>query len=353
MVEISVLLYVFNDEEFIKDSIESIINQSFTDLEIICMDDESTDNSLSILKQYAQNDDRVKVYSNKHCGLGISINNALKNVNGKYVQILKTGTILKENALSKMFEKIRDKEADFVMANIKNQDKTGKEYENNQYSLNKLLTICGDNAFNLDDVQDIFFELDASVENKLYSKKFIQDNDITFKGNCEYSENIFFYETFLQAEKIYCLKDILFIHQDRYTLLKRRDTEKMLNIPISSNKIMDLFKKYDKLENNKEIYNHLFNRNMKGYFTIKEIYKNDYFNMIKTGLVDLIKSDHADDFLDNIEDYNRKLFEQIIISENFYEFNRLQKTYYEKIEFNKLLNRKKYLKPYIETMNGE
>lgn len=351
MVEISVLLYVFNDDEFIKDSLESIINQSFTDLEIICLDDESTDNSLSLLKQYAQKDNRIKVYSHKHCGLGTSINNVLENVNGKYVQILKAGTLLKDNALSAMFEKIDENEADFVMANIINQDKSGKEYENNQYSLNKVITQCGDKAFGLDDLQEVFLELDSSLENKLYSLQFIQDNDISFRGSCEYSENIFFYETFLSAGKIYCLKDVLFIHQDKYTSLKNRDTKKFLNVPGASNKILDLFKKFDKLENNKKIYNRLFNMNMKGYFSINEIYKNDYFNLIKSALVDLIKSEEIDDFLDNIEDYNRKLFEQILISENSYEFNRLQKTYYEKIEFNKLLNRKKFLRPYIEKMN--
>ena len=353
MVEISVLLYVFDDDEFLKDSIESIMNQSFTDLEIICIDDESTDDSLSLLKQYAQKDERIKVYSHKHCGLATSVNNVMNDIKGKYVQILKAGTLLKENALNAMLEKIHDKNADFVMANIKNQDKNGKEYENEQYSISNVINQCGDKSFDFDEVQNLIFKLNPSLENKLYSTEFIQDNEITFKGDCEYCENIFFYESFILAKKINCLNDFLFVHLDRYTTLKNRDSKKFLNIPISSNKIMDLFKQYDKLENNKDIYNYLFNRNMKGYFTIKEIYKDEYFNTIRADLVNLINSDEIDDFLDNIEDYNRKLFEQIIISENSYEFNRLQKTYYEKIEYNKLLNRKRFLKPYIAKMNEE
>ncbi|HIH35922.1 MAG TPA: glycosyltransferase family 2 protein [Methanosphaera sp.] len=353
MVEISVLLYVFDDDEFIGDSIESIMNQSFTDLEIICIDDESTDDSLALLEQYAKKDERIKVYSHKHCGLSTSINNVIKNINGNYVQILKAGTLLKENALQAMLEKIQDTDADFVIANIKNRDKNGKEYENDQYSISNVINQCGDKSFDFDEVQNLILELNPSVENKLYSAQFLQDNEITFKGNCEYSENIFFYESFIRANKVNCLNDFLYLHLDRYTTLKNRDTRKFLNIPPSSNKIMDLFKQYDKLENNKGIYNHLFNRNMKGYFTIKEIYKNEYFNTIRTDLVNLLNSDEIDEFLENIEDYNRKLFEQIIISDNSYEFNRLQKTYYEKIEYNKLLNRRRFLKPYIAKMNEE
>ncbi len=352
MAEISVLLYVFNDDEFIKDSLDSLMNQSFADMEIICIDDESTDNSLSLLKQYAKEDNRIKVYSHKHCGFVTSINNVIKSINGKYIHILNTGTLLNKNALSAMYKKAQDNETDIIMANIKNHDKkTGKEYENHEYSLTKVINQCGEKIFKYEDVQDLIFELNPSLENKLYSTKFIKENDITFEGNSQYSENIFFYESFLLAEKIICLNEFLFVHLDRYTTLKNRDTEKMLNIPPTTNKIMELFIKYDKVDENKNIYNYLFNRNMKGYYTIKEIYRSEYFNKIRKALISLTKSNEIDDFLDNITDFNRKIFEQIIISENSYEFNRLQKTYYEKIEYNKLLNRKRFLQPYIAKMN--
>lgn len=351
MVEISVLLYVFNDDEFLKESVESIVNQSFKDLELICIDDESTDNSLAILNQYAQDDDRIKVYTHKHCGFTSSVNKVINSINGKYVQILNAGTLLDKNALSAMFEKAEEKKTDIVMANIKNRDKKGKEYENNEYSLTKVANLCGDKEFGFDDVKEEIFELTPSLENKLYSVKFLTDNDIALMDDSEYGQNTFFYESLFSAEKICCLNEFLFIHLDVFDALKNRNSEKLLNIPSAANKIMILFKKYGKLEDNKNLYNYLFSRTMKGYYSINEVYKDDYFNEIRTDSKNLMKSDEIDDFLENITDYNRKIFEQIIISENAYEFNRLQKTYYEKIEYNKLLNRKRFLQPYIEKMN--
>ena len=85
MVEISVIIPVFNSEEFLNRCLDSLLNQSFTDIEIICVDDGSTDNSLKILKSYANKDNRVKVFTQQNNGAGAARNLGLKYVKGKYV----------------------------------------------------------------------------------------------------------------------------------------------------------------------------------------------------------------------------------------------------------------------------
>ncbi|MGN1321130.1 MAG: glycosyltransferase family 2 protein, partial [Methanosphaera sp.] len=82
MVEISVIIPVFNSEEFLNKCLDSLLNQSFTDIEIICVDDGSTDNSLKILKSYANKDDRVRVFTQENNGAGAARNLGLKYVNG-------------------------------------------------------------------------------------------------------------------------------------------------------------------------------------------------------------------------------------------------------------------------------
>ena len=63
MIKISVIMPIYNDEEKIYDSINSVLSQSLTDIELICVDDGSTDNSLRILKSLAEKDDRIRVFS--------------------------------------------------------------------------------------------------------------------------------------------------------------------------------------------------------------------------------------------------------------------------------------------------
>ena len=82
---ISVLLCVFNGERYLKESIESIINQTFKDWEMIAIDDGSNDRTLEILKTYALKDTRVKVYTQENIGLTKSLNKAINISNGKYL----------------------------------------------------------------------------------------------------------------------------------------------------------------------------------------------------------------------------------------------------------------------------
>ena len=80
MTKVSVIMPVYNCEVFLKDSVESILNQSLSDLELICVDDGSTDNSLEILKEYENQDSRVKVFALNHLGGGDARNFALNQV---------------------------------------------------------------------------------------------------------------------------------------------------------------------------------------------------------------------------------------------------------------------------------
>ena len=84
--KISVIMSVYNGEEYLEESIQSIVNQTFKDFEFIIINDCSTDNSLKIIKRYAQKDNRIKLINNtKNIGLTISLNKSLHIATGKYI----------------------------------------------------------------------------------------------------------------------------------------------------------------------------------------------------------------------------------------------------------------------------
>ena len=84
MVEISVIIPAYNAIDYMDESLDSIINQSFKDLEIICVDDGSTDNTLERLEYYASKDSRIQVYTQENQGPGGATNTGLSKAKGKY-----------------------------------------------------------------------------------------------------------------------------------------------------------------------------------------------------------------------------------------------------------------------------
>ena len=86
MVKVSVIIPVFNVEKYINECVDSVINQTLTDIEIICVNDGSTDNSLNLLKQIP--DPRIKIISQENKGLAAARNEGMKHAKGEYITFL-------------------------------------------------------------------------------------------------------------------------------------------------------------------------------------------------------------------------------------------------------------------------
>ena len=82
MVKVSIIIAVYNAEKYLKQCLDSAINQTLDDIEIICVNDGSTDNSLMVLNDIAAKDKRIKVINQENAGQGAALNKALDNVCG-------------------------------------------------------------------------------------------------------------------------------------------------------------------------------------------------------------------------------------------------------------------------------
>ena len=85
MIKVSVIIPIFNVEKYLKKSLDSVINQTLKEIEIIAIDDGSTDNSLNILKEYQNTDDRIIIFEQENKGPGEARNLALNHVKGEYI----------------------------------------------------------------------------------------------------------------------------------------------------------------------------------------------------------------------------------------------------------------------------
>ena len=115
MIKISVIMPIYNDEEKIYDSINSVLSQSLTDIELICVDDGSTDNSLRILKSLAEKDDRIRVFSQKNQGSGKARNKGISEAKGEYIAFLDSDDQMVDNdALNQLYTEAKKNNVDML-----------------------------------------------------------------------------------------------------------------------------------------------------------------------------------------------------------------------------------------------
>ena len=343
MVEISILLYVHNCGNFLKDSLDSLINQNFHDFEIYCIDDGSDDNSLEILEEYSKKDVRIKYVSLEYLGFSKAMNQAISLIEGKYVYFMKPSTHLKYNAADILFQQAKKTNADMIFTD------TNYQYENSYYnksdSIYQIQENVNNDIFNYNDLKNLVFSIDPSLENKFYRLDFIKNNGLEFFEDLIYPEYLFFYNSLLCANKISYLKEFLFDYKKPFEFLKR-DEIKIENIFKEYNLILEKFREINEFNIFKKYFLELkLSFFMREYGRIKEDYKEIFFNIFKNDLIDtFLSEDFEDESVEFLSNFNRKLFEQILISENIYEFDLLRKNLFVTTEFNDIINRKSFLK---------
>ena len=102
----SVIMPCYNSERYVSDSINSVINQTYTNWELILVNDGSTDNTLDLINEYAANDERIKVFSKENGGYATAVNFGLDNISGDYFLFLGSDDRLGEDLFERLFEQI-------------------------------------------------------------------------------------------------------------------------------------------------------------------------------------------------------------------------------------------------------
>lgn len=137
MPKVSVIIPVYNTEKYLKKCLDSVVNQTLEDIEIICINDASTDNSLKILQDYAKNDKRIKVINlSENKGAGYAKNIGLKIVKGEYIGFVDPDDYIDLNYYEQLYKKAIIKNADLVKCNVI-VVKTNNEKEHS--NLNRLI----------------------------------------------------------------------------------------------------------------------------------------------------------------------------------------------------------------------
>ena len=130
VIKISVIMPIYNDEENIIDSVSSVLNQSLTEIELICVDDGSTDNSLNLLNDFAEKDNRIRVFSQINQGSGKARNKGISEAKGEYIAFLDSDDqMVDKDALNQLYAEGKKNNLDMVSGGIQFVSKDKINYE--------------------------------------------------------------------------------------------------------------------------------------------------------------------------------------------------------------------------------
>lgn len=211
---VSVILPCYNTENFLRQCLDSIINQTLRDIEIICVNDGSTDSTLDILHQYRAADDRIIILEQANAGAGAARNNGLRHAQGKYLSFLDADDFFELDMLEKAAEAAEKYEADYIVFN------------SNQYHQDKDVFVEVPWAIRLCDIppympftyrqltDNIFLSFVGWAWDKLYRRSFVLKHDLWFQEQRTSNDMLFVFSALVCAKRIAVVNEVL-AHQRR------------------------------------------------------------------------------------------------------------------------------------------
>ncbi|ULO01692.1 glycosyltransferase, family 2 [Campylobacter sp. RM5004] len=329
--KISIIIAAYNAEKYLKQCLDSVTNQSLIDIEIICVNDGSSDNSLAILYEYARLDTRIKIINQENQGLSISRNNALKIAKGKYIQFVDADDYINLKACERIYLQAIQNDLDILMIGGNNFDNYGNITES---AYNSFLYLPNNfkEVFNYIDCKDFITRIAVSSCLNIYKNDFLNAKKIKWIGKkiC-YEDNLFFTEALFKANRIGVCKEKLYfrrIHNESITQNIEKNFKDKIEIntrlfemlfKITSKEYLDLYIKsrlnilysdYIKIGNEKymsdlsNLVNLIFKKynysipNIMQFLLNKEEY---YFKYLKSSRIDIKNYGSKDNEINIIE----------------------------------------------------
>ena len=263
--KISIIIPVYNSESKIKRCIDSVLNQTYINFEVIIIDDGSTDRSGQICDEYKDKDNRIKVIHRKNDGVSSARNLGILQSTGLYLIFLDSDDWIENNALEILYKSIRKEDDDIVICGC---------YMEFPYENNKVLNIKLDNKRYLS-VESYLsrFEYYRNTGifgfsvNKIYKSKIIKDNNILF-GKYNFAEDLFFiFEVLTHCNTIKVIENTLYhyMHENPSSLSKSNKENPLNIINLINDKTINFLKDNNSYEVNELYINNGYIQSISNY----------------------------------------------------------------------------------------
>lgn len=215
--KVSVVIPAYNAEKYLKECLDSVINQTFKDIEVICVNDGSTDSTLEIMKSYSSQDNRVKVISHENIGAGPARNNGFEAAKGKYIYTLDADDYIYDDAIEDMYNNAVLNNSDIVLIKYGRDEITDRLNSKNGFYFDDILNRRGDEY---DEFTFTYKDIKSNVLNTyfnhwlgFYKREFLDKWDELYFEKGQYEDVLFHVKALLRAERISHIPKIYYYYR--------------------------------------------------------------------------------------------------------------------------------------------
>lgn len=309
---VSIVVPVYNAEQHLDECINTIIHQTLKNIEILLIDDGSEDGSLSICRAYAEQDKRVRVIHQENCGAYAARNLGIQQAQGDYILFLDSDDFFELDLCERTFCCAQERNLDILlfMADVYLED-TNK-YKDSSWLINKRLLADVQEVFSSRDVAEKLFLIAAGGPcNKLFKRRFLTENEITFPKMRSLEDVPFVYYAMALADRISFLDKTLehyrkksqgdgLVQQAQYHPTRIYESYKILKDRLQGKQIFDIFEQT------------FINRSVSDFidqyeYVISDSETKKYFKLFYNKIIanDFRISDKTNEYYIDIKIYNR------------------------------------------------
>ena len=208
--KVSIIVPIYNVEPYIDECLDSLVRQTIKELEFICIDDGSVDNSYKILEQYAKYDARFIVLKQNREGQGVGRNKCIELAKGEYIAFVDPDDKLELNAMEKLYNFAKEKNAEVVQFDSMTFGVSTKDKRNSfikKYRKEFNFNLQKKDVFNWQDLKNerLLIDIDYHVWSRFYKTSFVKDNKLQFAPTTNGEDHLFVIGMLFSASKIHFL----------------------------------------------------------------------------------------------------------------------------------------------------
>ena len=297
MPKVSVIVPVYNVEKYLNECIDSILNQTLKDIEVICVNDGSTDDSLKILQDYAQKDNRIKIINKENSGYGASMNRGIQAASGEYIGIIESDDFVAPEMFEDLYNLAVKNHADIAKSNW--YDYTTKYNQKQKFEqFNKDETISVINIKEKPYILNTF----PAVWSAIYKREFLLNEDLKFleTPGASYQDCSFGFKTLAMAERI-------ILTTNAYVCYRQDNVNSSIK---SKGKVYAICKEYEEIDRFLDKYNEI-----KNYVNTEKL-KRQYFSFLWNAT--RIDKKFVPEFLEKFHCVFKNFYEKGEITEDFF-----------------------------------
>jgi len=281
---ISIIIPVYNVEPYLRQCLDSVSNQSLKGIEIICINDGSTDNSLNILKEYASKDKRIRILDVKNGGQGLARNRAIKEASGEYLGFVDSDDWIDPTMFHDLYECAKKFDADVTICEIAHYNSHNGIISQPEWLKLPIDNKFDDKFFKWEDILEVGFQINSGPVNKIYRNHFIRQRNIEFSTGLYYEDILFVYKSLINAKRICLVRKPLYLYRySRPGSISSDTGKKQFDIFVVLNQLQKSIEKIEKYEQIKIFfYKYKFDQYLSHFRKVNKEYKKEFRDRMKT-----------------------------------------------------------------------